>query len=1654
MSGPVSTPYWGHLPSQSRRSSGDHNSRAHDRNSSLDDPASTARSQLKLNRESVQTQATEDSTFSPLASPTVSDDGLTPRPPTLPYGQNRYPRDWADKSKRRSTRTNGDFSAESARATPPAAPDVPRAPPISYKDPRGNGSLSPYTFDASGKPGPPTSAHRSVALAKAVADMEAENSGSRRTPRTFEEDLEARRARRASADIGAEPSRVGSSRRTHNGDRPDRTASHRRRDSVDPDGSRQKWADDWSPLQRLELTLDSLTKEEKRARVEAAEKRARQKAATAAAEAGVNSPTIESSERPSAQQQVHFRARRQSVGKGDYQRPGAADLRWEQPAVTAQRGAPTEQRVVDDHRRSVSLGQAQYAQVHAPKSRNVSAPGGAAPPQRNMTFRERAAKNDPTVVPHREDNDRGSPVESPITAAIPGPGITRSASNKLRKNPPGDPWYSKRMEAEERFPSVRNRNNEYEEPDAFDEVGISRSKTTGGTLKKTPQQPGAYTRPSVDVHDPDYEEYEDYEEPPSRARSFAAAIGLGRSLSMGAKRQPPPRPPKQEFPRENGNRTKAVQFPDQRPIPDDPDEEEYDEEESYHHHFREYFHRDKSHPGQTAYQPPKFLEEWKKATVGLLSDALLETHGQVPKTPENAPNDKDTAWWEGSGRRSGSMSSRPPKAEAFDGEYADASGPTRFKPALHLKCGPLLRYCGMRQDRSPARSRAGVSSDKQIWRGSIMIVTEDSESSYEIAPTLRMFVQPIDLLAPPPAELKGEQALLPEYVDPIAGIPKLGRRGETLYVRPVEHLEEGLDVSTMEGDGGLFESTRTAPDFHNDPNAPGSFASRAMRSSMDGERLGKYKDVRGFRLHAEKGCTFWRFNIEIELREKQQRIAYRINRGPSIGFWVPSRNESMNVMFHSCNGFSLSVNSNDFSGPDPMWRDVLNTHQTRPFHVMIGGGDQIYNDAVMKKTSIFQQWLEIKNPLHKHNAPFTKDLQEELETFYLERYCMWFSQGLFGLANSQIPMVNMYDDHDIIDGFGSYPDHFMKTPVFSGLGAVAFKYYMLFQQQSIVSESEETEPSWVLGCKPGPYIHELSRSLYVSLGAGLALLAVDARTERARDEVIREETWKKIMDRCYAEIVKGETTHLLVLLGVPIAYPRLVWLENILTSRLMDPVKAMGKAGLLGNFLNRFDGGVEILDDLDDHWTAKNHKDERRFIIEDLQDLAADKSVRITILSGDVHLAAIGQFFSNPKLQIPKHKDFRYMPNVISSAIVNTPPPDMLADVLNKRNKVHHFDKETDENMIPIFTTGVDNKPRNNKHLLPHRNWCQIRSYVPGETPPPTPPPEEYESMPEAKPTENRGGLLRRFSSKKNRGPTYRPDVPDEVDRSRPPLSGGGGGLFRSLSRKNSTSNGEKRPGNLLRTLSLGRGASAGPKDGVFSRPSTDRRRPNDGGINGDWGAESDGDYYDATPPPPTQTRRRQPTAFEGPNGERGDKLARMGLRGGAGSAREAAEYSVGDDSYFTVTSRVPHRAYTQPMTSAPPRGDGWAVDEPFRPKPLGRTPTGLSTKQLKHVERWQVDVKGALDIQLNVEVNPKDPAGITVPYRLLVPKLEYEYLGEDASVASDVSPEIENGTAGIEAEPVTPKRGGTLKRLFSGRGKGSQYRDHRGGEGAEYDYH
>lgn len=433
--------------------------------------------------------------------------------------------------------------------------------------------------------------------------------------------------------------------------------------------------------------------------------------------------------------------------------------------------------------------------------------------------------------------------------------------------------------------------------------------------------------------------------------------------------------------------------------------------------------------------------------------------------------------------------------------------------------------------------------EKVTWRGSIMIVTQDSKSVYEPAPTLRLFSQPMDLLPPPPVVVNGDDEgsqLPPEYVDPTAGLMKLGRDGRPLYVKPVEHTEEELDLSHVEDDDGIYELSASILDFSSEGVKQPMPANRVH--TVDGEVAGAYKELTGIRLYADldRDVTFWRFNIEVELGEAQQRIAYRINHSPALGFWVPAKSQMMNMTFHSGNGFTPGVDTNKFCGPDPLWRDILNEHQTRPFHVVIGGGDQIFNDKVTAESIHFQDWLKIKDLGDQYNMPFDPEFRAELESLFLKNYLTWFSQGLFSLVGSQIPMVNMWNDHEILEGYGSYPDEFMQSPVISGLGRIAFKYYLLFQHQTAIEETEHDEPSWIMGAGPGPYIKERSRSLFIPLGKGVTLLGLDERTERMSHEILSEPTCDIIWDRCHREMNRGEVKHLLVLSSIPIAYPRMV----------------------------------------------------------------------------------------------------------------------------------------------------------------------------------------------------------------------------------------------------------------------------------------------------------------------------------------------------------------------------------------------------------------------------------------------------------------------------------------------------------------------------------
>ncbi|OAG45730.1 hypothetical protein AYO21_00366 [Fonsecaea monophora] len=1389
----------------------------------------------------------------------------------------------------------------------PAAPEVPRGPPISYRglgqggDPGLQRSFSqrakgrPFHREAfedledeypeeaakpkqrivsepvrrepmpsvSRKPAPPDGLRLNTADLNGLsaADPPGRNTESTRKP-SYNEPKSDQKARRTSE----------TSRRVE-----EPVSSVSRSSALRDEAHRRDWAPDRSPLQKLEVTLNDISKEEKRARVQEAEMLLRErepkparKAVGAPRGTGVVSIPDASTTRSAPKRE---RATDQEV-------PTLEDAVLVRNLSTTQRQRLQHSTTVDSHRPDVrSLS----GEGHPAFEYTISSP---LQPANTSQRRQSGSKNRRVSEPAQEgplDSPRVASEEVPIKSERVRSGKQRETQQVGAEVEPLGGQARARTIDTQTAPLARRDDFSERQRNASHKAALE--KLTGVSDPVRFGRGGSQRLQKAPPKDVD-EKISSAGRTPSRipvpTTTTATPARRQEQHNQGAAdlrndisqmQQQPQTPPIIGLGHQSSPHPSSPQSPPAKPVD---------------------VIRQRQRKSSVSFKEPlnnRPVDEWKEAGT-----ARLTTIDFSPE-PLN-PADRGKAWWEQTAASSSRRRSRSAKvADQPAGDYIDDKT-AEFKPNLYLRCGPLLRYKGMRRQKNES------GEEREFWRGSVLIVTQNSHSSYDPAPILRLFCKPQKLLPPPPHHVTTDE-LQPEYVDPIAGLTKLSRTGRALYVRPVDHLEEGKDLSQVENDDGLFESS-PSPLEHNGPQGLVPFSNN-RNLDTDGEKIGRYQEVAGARLYADpdRDVTFWRFNLEIELANEQQHIAYRINRGPSVGFWVPGRGQTMHIMFHSCNGFSLSVNPDSFSGPDPMWRDVLNTHQSHPFHVMIGGGDQIYNDRVMLETEHFGEWTRMRNPAHKHHAPFTHEMKEELESFYLNRYALWFSQGLFSMAAGQIPMVNIWDDHDIIDGFGSYPNHFMETPVFSGLGNVAFKYYMLFQHQSVPEETTAHEPSWVLGRQPGPYIKQLSRSVFMHMGKHVAFLGLDCRTERKRSEVLSFDTLDFVLDRCRKELVEGETKHLIILMGVPLAYPRLVWLENVLTSRLMDPVKALGRAGILkGSFLNKFDGGVEILDDLDDHWTATNHKHERNDLVRDLQDLAAEKSCRITVLSGDVHLAAIGQFHSNPKLKIPKDKDHRYMPNVVSSAIVNTPPSDMLADILNKRNKVHHLDHYTDEDMIPMFTHDVNDKKRNNKRLLPRRNWCSIQEYIPGSTPPPSPSEssavfedEDFEESPEARP--------RRFSFTKA-------DV---------------------------------NPRALIRRLSSRKAPPTSYRDAIYDQGRS---------------ASHDG-----------TTRSEGPTLAQD--------------RNASGSRQASSEFQA-------LPSR---RASSFDHTSG---------GVPVRPGTFKRRPTNFSEKAARKgnvpaidAEGNEIDVndhvnlEGGLDVVLNVEVNQKDPSGITVPYRLLVPALWYD---------------------------------------------------------------
>ncbi|KAF8631431.1 hypothetical protein AX17_005108 [Amanita inopinata Kibby_2008] len=598
----------------------------------------------------------------------------------------------------------------------------------------------------------------------------------------------------------------------------------------------------------------------------------------------------------------------------------------------------------------------------------------------------------------------------------------------------------------------------------------------------------------------------------------------------------------------------------------------------------------------------------------------------------------------------------------------------RMDPPLQFMCGPLLKYDTVVDN---------------VWYGAALIVTADSGSKYEPSPFLTYEWDPDQ---PPPKRSRYRQ---PDRV-------------------PTSSFELGLHPADPHStNAATLASNYGQRDAHTANEMPLQGPNVHQRR-VDGQEIFVYVGPGG-------SFTFWRFYIEIPLSENEVEVTYCINFGQKLEFFVPGRHQNLRWAAHSCNGFSAGINPDDFRGPgfksgyDPLWVDLLMKHAEEPFHVLVGAYQLL---ARLMHEPEMQCWVNMK-PEEKKIFPLTESMSEAIDRFFFHHYCQHFRSGAFARANCSIPMLNMCDDHDIIDGFGSYPDDLQRAPVFQRIGTRGYHFFLLFQCFiNVTIDGIDDRPgqhiykSLIIG-GPGPYVRIHSHSFLSYMGPQCSILMIDCRAERKQDQVCSPLEYRNIFSRL--QQLPPQVEHLVVQLGVPIAYPRMVFLEAALGSKL-NPLVALGKSGQLGlsGFVNKFNADAELLDDLNDHWTARHHKQERNWLIQQFQHLAAVHRLRISFLSGDVHCAAVGVFKTlkaKNKADIPKENDFRYMINIVTSAIVNTPPPAavlaMVSSLAPKTHKtLHHI--ETDETMLPIFSNDTNGSARKQKHVMGRRNWCQV----------------------------------------------------------------------------------------------------------------------------------------------------------------------------------------------------------------------------------------------------------------------------------------------------------------------------------------------------------
>lgn len=362
----------------------------------------------------------------------------------------------------------------------------------------------------------------------------------------------------------------------------------------------------------------------------------------------------------------------------------------------------------------------------------------------------------------------------------------------------------------------------------------------------------------------------------------------------------------------------------------------------------------------------------------------------------------------------------------------------------------------------------------------------------------------------------------------------------------------------------------------------------------------------------------------------------------------------LRIAFVSCNGQERGDRARVRGERNALWQRLVARHHEKPFQLILHGGDQIYADELVDVHPLARAWADDLAPAIL-DPKGVGEVSDALRQAFFRRYTEVLAESETSWMMARVPSLAMWDDHDICDGWGSLPASKLDSPIGQTLFEVARESFVRFQLGA--------DPARL----PGICVDAMGDSLtwHVRL-PHLHLIAPDLRSERRPDRVMGEAGWRALD----AALTSVEGGRVLLMSSVPALGPRLSWVE-----RLLHLIPGMQK----------------YEDDLRDQWQSRSHRAEWCHFLECLADIHVNADTRVTVLSGEIHVATRGTFDVPPE---PMHQ-------LVASGIVHPAAPRTYAWALGALARLG-------ESPLPGHPIRLHPLPGKQSTYTPQRNFLVI----------------------------------------------------------------------------------------------------------------------------------------------------------------------------------------------------------------------------------------------------------------------------------------------------------------------------------------------------------